>query len=97
MERIVHTDEQGRKYDAWKNDEGMIVVIGPPEGLVDELKLPEPAATNLHNALHRRKILTYRDATNRPKELTGALQEAMRIDTQRLHEAYYRFSQELEF
>ena len=94
MDRIVHVDN-GRNYDAWKNEEGQVIIIGPPD-VVDDLGLPEPTATNLHNALHRRKILNYRDATLHAKDLQGALNEALMLDLQRLHEAYYRYEQELE-
>ena len=62
MEKIEHTDELGRKYQALK-DGDIVMPLGPPEGLVDELGLPEPIATRLHNALYRRGILTYQDAT----------------------------------
>lgn len=95
MERIVHTDEKGRKYDAWKGLEDMIVIIGPPEGMVDELKIPEPFATNLHNILHARGLLNYRTVSVKSQVLLGALQEALNIDVQRLNEAYFRYEQEV--
>lgn len=96
MNRIEHEDDKGRKYDAWQDAEGNIIIIGPPDGLVETMGLQEPTATNLHNALHRRKILNYRDASANPKDLQGALNEALLIDLQRIHEAYYRYEQELD-
>jgi len=96
MEIAVYTDEKGRNYDTFMNASGMMVTIGPPEGLIDSLKLPEPFATNLHNALHRRKILNYRNASAHSKELMGALQEALLVDVQRLNEAYFLSEQEFE-
>lgn len=93
MEKIVHIDEKGRKYDAWKTDKDMVILIGPPEGICDVLGLPEPFATNLHNVLHARGIFTYRDAC-KPQMLQGALQEAITIDAQRLNEAYFRYEQD---
>jgi len=94
MERIVHTDDKGRNYDAWKGEDGQFVIIGPGEGLVDSLELPEPFATRLHNVLHSRGLLNSRELSRRSKELFGALQEALTIDVQRLNEAYYQYEQE---
>jgi hypothetical protein len=94
MERIVHIDEKGRKYDAWKGDADMVVIIGPPEGIVDVLGLPEPFATNLHNVLHARGLFNYRIVSSKPQMLTGALQETLMIDMQRLNEAYFRYEQD---
>lgn len=85
----------GRKYRALADGSGNAIVIGPPEGLVDDLGLPEPFATSLHNILYDRGLLTFRDVQTRPRELTGALQEALLLDVQRLTEAYWKFSQEV--
>jgi hypothetical protein len=93
MEKIVHIDEKGRKYDALKSESGMVITIGPHEGVVDALGLPEPFATSLHNVLHARGILNYKDAC-KPQNLQGALQEALLIDAQRLNEAYFRYEQQ---
>jgi hypothetical protein len=93
METIEHTDEKGRLYKAFTNGAGQVIIIGPPEGLVDELKLPEPFATTLHNILYHRGMLTYRDAMLAQKELIGALQEALQLDSQKLMEMFFRFEQ----
>ena len=93
MEKIIHTDELGRKYDAWKGVDGFAIIIGPPEGLTDSLGLPEPFATRLHNILHARGIINYRDAC-RANAVQGALQDALSIDVQKLNEAYFRYEQE---
>ena len=93
MEKITHIDDKGRKYIAWKGELGMNIIIGPPEGVVDVLGLPEPFATNLHNVLFARGIMNQRDAS-RPNALLGALQEALSIDVQRLNEAYFRYKQD---
>ena len=90
MEKIEHTDELGRKYQALK-DGDIVMPLGPPEGLVDELGLPEPIATRLHNALYRRGILTYQDATRNHQNLIGALQEVLMVDVQKLTEVFFRF------
>lgn len=86
-------EKKGRKYEALVNGKEKII-IGPPEGLVDELKLPEPFATRLHNALHARGILNYNDATRNSKNLVGALQETLLLDAQLLTQKYFEFSQE---
>lgn len=94
MEQITHIDEKGRKYEAWKGADNLLLIIGPHEGLVDMLGLPEPFATNLHNILHARKLYNYRSVSANPRMLQSALQEALLIDTQKLHEQYFRYEQE---
>ena len=93
MEKIIHIDDKGRKYDAWKGSDGNNILIGPPEDIVDALGMPEPFATNLHNVLHARGVIKYRDACKQ-NILQGALQEALNIDVQRLTEAYFRYEQD---
>lgn len=94
MERTDWRDPiTGRWYSVLEDGEARMI-IGPPEELVGRLELPEPFATQLHNILHRRGILTYQDATRKSQELSGALQEALNLDAQRLHEAYYHLQKE---
>ena len=90
MEKITHIDDKGRKYIAWRGEGGMDIIIGPPEGVVDVLGLPEPFATDLHNVLFARGIINQRDAS-RPNALLGALQETLSVNVQRLNEAYFRY------
>lgn len=91
METITHTDEKGRHYLALSNGEGLVIIKGPPDGLVDDLKLPEPFATSLHNILFARKIFTYADASKAGNGLIGALQEAFLLDAQKLLEVFFRY------
>lgn len=91
MNRQTITDTKGRNYEAWVGDNGMNVIIGPPEGLVDELNLPEPFATRLHNTLHARGFLTIADATRKPQMLQSALQETLQIDIQSIQTAFLKF------
>jgi len=91
MEKILHTDELGRKYSAFSNGEA-VIIIGPPEGLFDYLHLPEPFATRLHNILFDRGIFDYKTAS-RGQALVGALQEALLLDAQKLLEAFLRNEQ----
>jgi hypothetical protein len=79
-------------YMALRDGENLML-IGPPEGLVDSLNLPEPFATNLHNVLFRRRIFTFTEAS-RGTALNGALQEALTLDAQRLTEAFLKFEKQ---
>jgi hypothetical protein len=88
MEQIEHTDGRGRKYKAFREGEN-VLIIGPPEDLVDELELPESFATNLHNVLYRRGIFSFQDAAKNMNNLIGALQEAYRLDAQKLTAAFF--------
>lgn len=72
---------------------GAFILIGPPEGIVDALELPEPFATRLHNILFNRGLLTYEDVVKNPKQLLGAMQEALSLDVQKLQEAYFKYSE----
>lgn len=86
----------GRKYRAYVSpdeQEGAFVIVGPPEGLVDGLGLPEPFSTRLHNILYDRGIFTHADAS-RKNVLLGALQEALQVDAQRLAEEFLKFEKE---
>ena len=90
MNTIVHIDELGRKYQALSNGEAdQFIIVGPPEGLVDRMGLPEPFATNLHNLLFERKIWNYEAATKAQNNLIGILQEVLMVDVQKLLEAYF--------
>jgi len=98
MERTIFTDGvTGRKSVVLVDRSGteeMHIILGPPEGLVESLDLPEPFATRLHNTLCERGLLTYKDVTGKQKVLLGALQEALNVDVQKLAEAYFKFEKE---
>lgn len=88
--------QNGRKYRAYVSPDeqaGAYIVIGPPEGLVDALELPEPHATKLHNILYDRQIFTFEDASRRGV-LTGVLQELFALDTQLLLEKFNDYRKE---
>ena len=88
--------ENGRKYKAYVSSDtpaGAYAIIGPPEGMVDDLGLPEPFATRLHNILYDRGILTAKDAT-RPNVVMGALQEAYQVDAQKIVEKFFLLERE---
>jgi hypothetical protein len=87
---IVEHVVDGRKYKAYSDgsEEG-IVIIGPPEGMVDELGMPEPFATRLHNILYARGFFSHADVVKVNNGLMGALQEALSIDVQKLNEYFF--------
>lgn len=94
MKVIEHVDELGRKYKAYSSGDE-VLIIGPPEGLVDELELPEPFATRLHNIMFARGFISYADVAKANSNLMGALQEALSIDVQRLNEVFFRHEKEI--
>lgn len=86
----------GRKYLVKYSEDDQssaFIIVGPPEFLVDELGLPEPLATNLHNALYERRIFTYRDASKGNAAL-GAWQQALQGEVHRLVERFIIFEHE---
>lgn len=86
----------GRKYRAIVSPDmpaGAYIIVGPPEGLVDELDLPESVATNLHNILFDRGIFTAKEAS-RNGVLRGVVQELYQLETQRLYEKFLNFEKE---
>ncbi len=90
MQTRTITNANGRKQQAHVDGE-MIIPIGPPLDLVDSLNLPEPFATNLHNALHARGLFNYAAVARNGAALSGALQEVLLIDVQVLTEAFFRY------
>ncbi len=90
---LKEIEQFGRKYKAYVSPDeqaGAFVLVGPPEGLVDTLSLPEPFATTLHNILYKRGIFTYADAAKK-NVILGALQEALQIDAQKLAEEFLKY------
>lgn len=92
----------GRKYEVLRSPDmpsGAYIIVGPPEGLVDEfwtsrnLPIPEPFATNLHNIMYDRKIYTYKDIAARNVAI-GIFQEAILMDAQALVELFANFEKE---
>lgn len=94
MQIIEVQDELGRKYKAQAEGD-LRVILGPPEGLVDSLALPEPLASRLHNILYERGILNLAAIKKTPNALAAALQEALLLDAQKLTEAFMKFETEV--
>lgn len=93
---VGEIEQNGRKYKAHVSPDeqsGAFVIIGPPEGLVDELGLEEPFASRLHNILYERGILSAKEAS-RPNVIQGALQEAYQVDAQKIMEKFFQFEKE---
>lgn len=101
MRKVTYEDERGRKYlvelddDDSDEDAYLGIPIGPPE-VVDELELPEPFATRIHNMLFDRQLWSIKELKKQPKVLYGVLQAALKIDAQTLHTAYANYSKEPE-
>jgi hypothetical protein len=90
---VDYTDDKGRNYrvnlpnDAPDQDAPMGIPVGPPD-VVDYLGLPEPLATRLHNLLHEKGLWDVATLRKRPGALTGIWQQALRMDVNRLHQAF---------
>lgn len=88
--------QDGRRYKAYISPDeqsGAYVIIGPHEGLVDELGLPESIATKLHNILYSRGIFTYEDAAKK-NVLIGVIQEVYLLEAQALLEKFSQYEKE---
>ena len=86
-------DEKGRKYQAHTDDSnppGGYIVIGPPEGLVDTLGLPDHVATRLHNILYERKLFNLKSLSGRGIA-HSVIQELYSVDAQKLSDAFLNF------
>jgi hypothetical protein len=55
---------------------------------MDELGIPEPVATRLHNQLFDRGLFTLSDLRHRSNEIQAALQSAFRLDAAGIVTAY---------
>lgn len=86
---------QDRMYETLESTAGERIIIGPHEGLVDELGLSADAATKLHNILYRRKLFNYAACARHPQEVAGAIQEFYQMDVQKLMEKFFTFEQEV--
>lgn len=92
MRQVTHVDDAGRKWDVMLpdgapiSDAAMGLHVGPPP--VDELGLPEPWATRLHNELHARNVFTVRDAETRRQDILAAIIATFKIDVQQIVDIY---------
>lgn len=62
------------------------VVLGPPD--LSVLQLPEEVTTRLHNELFNRQIIRRSDARRARAEVVAALMAALRVDADRIIQAY---------
>jgi len=96
MKKIDH-EIDGRKYKillpTGSEDPDLGIMIGPP-AFVDELGLPEPFATRLHNQMFDRGLLTLADVQRKSREIQAALQSAFRVDAARIIDAYNKAEKE---
>lgn len=95
MKLVDYKDGRGRWYRVRLPDEVPVdqaslgVPVGPPN-VVDDLGLPEPFATNLHNQLFMRKLYTAEDVRKNTQALQGAIMTAMAVDVSTVYESYTR-------
>ncbi len=93
MRQVDYEDDRGRKYrvnlphGVPESEAEKGVPVGPPD-VVDELGLPEPFATRLHNNLFRHQLWTIKEVRKKPKTLFNALQVTMKTDVHALMAAY---------
>lgn len=92
-EHIINGRKYTVKFSPEDSQPGAFVVVGPPEGIVDELGYPEPFATTLHNILYDRHLFTYQDIA-KPGAAVGAIQEAVQSEAYRLVEAFANMHRE---
>lgn len=93
IKEVIHDGRKYRAYVSPDEQQGAHVIIGPPEGLVDELGLPAEIATKLHNALYYRGVFTSGDASKKGV-LTGVIQEVYMLEAQILLEKFQEFEKE---
>jgi hypothetical protein len=99
MRQVEYQNELGRKYlvglpdDVPDAEAEKGIPIGPPD-VVEELGLPEPFATNLHNALFDHKMWNIHVVRKNPKLLFGILQRIIRVDVHKLMEAYAKLEKD---
>lgn len=92
LERIVYTDESGRKKvvllpeDSKDSDPSIGIPIGPPS--FEDLGLPLEVEVRLSNELFHRNILTAQDAIKRRSEVLLAIQAALRVDAEKVLGVY---------
>ncbi len=92
LKEVDYKDDAGRLWRVRVPDDcppdrfSAGIPVGPPA--LDSLGLPLDIEARLHNELHARGLLTFRDALNRPKEIQAALQATLKIDVQRIQTLY---------
>lgn len=102
MKKVEYVDPRGRKYlklvESATSEElyQYGITVGPPEGIVDELGLPNELATRLHNQLFQRQLWSMDEVRKNPKGIYAALQATFGINQQMIMNAYMKYEQEPE-
>ena len=93
----VQFEKEGKKYlvvlPEGVDNVDLGIPLGPPN-FTEELELPEPFATRLHNQMFDRGLLSLDDLRRRPKEVQAALQSAFKLDAARIVNAYHEAEKE---
>lgn len=94
LRTVEYKNPQGRLFKVIVPDDCPVenyqygIVVGPPVDLVDNLGLPEPVATRLHNAFYMRGFLSYLNVVQRKQDLFSAWQSALNVDTETILEGF---------
>ena len=98
MKTLSYVDEEGRSHAVFlpngtsEADVAKGLPLGPPS--LESLGLPEKVEIRLHNELFARRIFTATDVRKRRIDVFGALQSALKVDTERIVQIY--LSQEVK-
>lgn len=96
MRKVIH-EVDGRKYivllPEGADNPDLGIPYGPPP-FVDDLELPEPFATRLHNQMFNRSLFSLNDLRQRPREVQAALQAVFRMDAATILDAYAKAEKE---
>jgi len=92
MRHIEYIDDNGRKQiislpdDAPDSDAYKGILVGPPD--LFELHLPLQIEIRINNQLYDRGLITFEDLKGRHGEIFAALQAALKVDSQKIINAY---------
>lgn len=94
MRSVTYKDPDGRLFkvllpnDVPDTQAQYGIVVGPAE-LMD-LSLPPEVEVRLNNQLFYRNLFTLAEVRKRPQDVIAALQAALKVDYQKVVEAYIR-------
>ncbi len=97
MKQVDYEAKDGRKFrvlvpdDCPERDYPKGIHIGPPDldARLAEMGWPKALRVRLHNELHARGLLAYRDViTKHPSLLEGALKAVLKTDMQTIQRLY---------
>lgn len=99
MKTVDWEDKKGRKFrsllpdNAPDSEAPKGVLVGPPD-VIGYLKLKEPFATELHNALFENGLFTSKDILRTKGILQGILQSVLHLTVTKIYDAYLSLENE---